>query len=118
VRERPLQYILDERGEPQPTDDLELYARWFEADERRVVRKQTFVLGHPELVSEPVEVTVSTVFLGLDHSWDAGPPVLWETMVFGLPGDEEICERYTSREAAIAGHNRIVAELGGPVVEG
>jgi hypothetical protein len=28
-------------------------------------------------------VRVSTVFLGLDHSWNVGPPVLFETMIFG-----------------------------------
>lgn len=28
-------------------------------------------------------VHVSTVFLGLDHNWDVGPPHLFETMIFG-----------------------------------
>jgi len=33
------------------------------------------------------EVEVSTVFLGLDHAvWD-GPPMLFETMIFGGPHD-------------------------------
>ena len=26
---------------------------------------------------------ISTVFLGLDHSWGDGPPLLFETMIFG-----------------------------------
>lgn len=32
-------------------------------------------------------VTVSTVFLGLDHAFGGGPPLLFETMVFGGPDD-------------------------------
>lgn len=70
-------------------------------------------------------VRVSTVFLGLDHSFGAGPPVLWETMIFG--GDhDEYQERYTSYEDAVEGHARACAiaftekpkrgiKLGGPV---
>lgn len=29
------------------------------------------------------KVLVSTVFLGLDHSWTGGKPLLFETMIFG-----------------------------------
>jgi hypothetical protein len=43
------------------------------------------------------------VFLGLDHNFGQGPPVLWETLVFGTSMDGEM-RRYTSREAAVAGH--------------
>jgi hypothetical protein len=34
-------------------------------------------------------VRVSTVFLGLDHSFDGGRPLLFETMVFGGALDQE-----------------------------
>lgn len=31
-------------------------------------------------------MSISTVFLGIDHNYsNAGPPVLWETMIFGGP---------------------------------
>lgn len=103
-------YILNERGEPEPCGDMMRWAIWFETDERRVVRKQTFMAGEP-----PVEVTVSTVFLGIDHGWGMGAPVLWETMVFGPEGEFQL--RYTSREAAINGHNQVVDGLGGPLLE-
>lgn len=56
---------------------------------------------------------VSTVFLGLDHSYHGNVPVLWETMVFGGKLDLEQ-ERYTSHEDAVAGHKAMmnrVAEL-------
>jgi hypothetical protein len=60
---------------------------------------------------------VSTVWLGLDHGWGDGPPVIFETMVFKTEGadninwDEDICERYSTEEEALAGHERIVASL-------
>lgn len=51
------------------------------------------------------KVCISTVFLGIDHSWgDDEKPVLWETMIFGGKHDD-YQERYTSVEAALAGHN-------------
>ncbi len=53
------------------------------------------------------DVRVSTVFLGLDHSWDEGPPVLWETMIFGGIHDD-YQERYTSYKDARLGHERAV----------
>jgi hypothetical protein len=52
---------------------------------------------------------VSTVWLGLDHRFaDEGPPLIFETMVFGGPLDQEQ-ERYTNEIAALAGHDRWVA---------
>lgn len=33
-------------------------------------------------------VSVSTVFLGLSHNFGDGPPLLFETMIFGGPHDE------------------------------
>lgn len=56
------------------------------------------------------EVEVSTVWLGLDHSFGDGPPLIFETMVFGGPHDQ-YCERWPTKEAAQAGHDRIVAWL-------
>lgn len=59
------------------------------------------------------DVFVSTVFLGMDHGWDRGrpdyQPVLFETMVFGLPDEDEYQERYSTVEEALAGHDRAVA---------
>jgi hypothetical protein len=59
-------------------------------------------------------LSVSTVFLALDHSmFDGEPPVLFETLVFS---DEESGEtgeqrRYTSWAEAEAGHAEVVASL-------
>jgi len=68
-------------------------------DERRIAR-----------TAITPEVYVSTVFLGLDHRYTPeGPPILFETLVFGLSADgDEPQERYTTYEAAEAGHARWV----------
>ncbi len=69
----------------------------------------------PPLKDEIDGYEVSTVFLGLDHSFGDGygaygAPVLWETMIFER-GDgphpidlSEYQERYTSGDDARAGH--------------
>ena len=52
-------------------------------------------------------VHVSTVFLSLNHAFGQGPPVLFETMIFGGPHDD-YQERYTTVEEAREGHRRAV----------
>jgi len=54
--------------------------------------------------------TVSTVFLGLDHRFGAGPPLVFETMVFGgeLDGD---CDRYSTYDEAELGHVNMVNKV-------
>lgn len=49
-------------------------------------------------------VTVSTVFLGIDHSFGLrGLPLFFETMVFGA-GTSDTQERYSTWEEAAVGH--------------
>ncbi len=56
---------------------------------------------------EIADVCVSTVFLGLDHQWGDGPPLIFETMVFG--GEHDECQwRYSTWEEAEAGHANVV----------
>lgn len=52
------------------------------------------------------EVWVSTVWLGLDHNW-TGPPMIFETMVFGGPYHEHM-HRYSTETQALAGHDQMV----------
>lgn len=54
------------------------------------------------------ETWVSTVWLGLDHSWSGGPPLIFETMIFGGPLDQDYQQRYSTVEEARAGHERAV----------
>jgi hypothetical protein len=90
-----MHYILSDDNSVTPVDALE-WSQWFEqADDRRIVGRD-----------KKDDVEVSTVFLGIDHSFGlGGPPILWETMVFGGDHDHEQ-ERYSSREDAVAGHAR------------
>jgi hypothetical protein len=87
-------YKLDEAGEPVPCGDMLEWAAWFaQNDAARVVSRTELPSG----------CTVSTVFLGIDHGFHGGNPVLWETMMFG--GDYDLaCDRYRSRKDAIVGH--------------
>lgn len=87
-------YILAEDDTPVPCDDLLRWEEWMRKDDRRTVAKTTIEgLGQ-----------ISTVFLGIDHDWSFhGPPVLWETMIFGGPHDG-YQDRYTSKAEALAGH--------------
>ena len=92
-------YILDENGEPVLCDDLMSWGGWYvTADKRRVAANR--ING----------IYISTVFLGLDHAFDDGPPVLWETMIFGGSQDQETW-RYTSREAAARNHAAILRRI-------
>jgi hypothetical protein len=100
----PGRYTLDDAGQPVLEPDLITWALWLE----RATRDRSRVIAQDYDEGDPAHVVkVSTVFMGLDHRFgDEGPPVLWESMIFGgvLDGTQE---RYTSRAAAIAGHQRL-----------
>lgn len=59
-------------------------------------------------------IYVSTVWLGLNHGCDSNHPLIFETMVFNGPWNEE-CRRYVSPVEAACGHldavERIAAGL-------
>lgn len=93
-------YVLDADGNPQECGDLATWGKFMEnRDARRVGL-------------EMIEgVKVSTVFLGVDHSWDGPPPLVWESMVFGGPLDQEQ-ERCSGNKAnAIVMHAAMVAKV-------
>ena len=59
-------------------------------------------------VFEKEIIEVSTIFMGLDHNFsNEGPPILFETMVFGGALDQEQA-RYATWEEAEAGHKAMV----------
>lgn len=88
-----MNYILE--GHKPVKTDLIAWANWFSTAERHV---------EDEMIGD---VRVSTVFLGLDHSFGSGRPLLFETMVFGGPLDQEMA-RYTTWEEAEEGHKIMV----------
>jgi hypothetical protein len=104
--------LLPDRTVAQVPDLME-WATWFETADRDVAKTET------ELH------IISTVFLGLDHSFSRkGPPILFETMVFSRdahPCDlfgrtvevhESLdCFRYSSWDDAEAGHRATVSRV-------
>jgi hypothetical protein len=64
-----LNYILVGQT-PVACDDVLVWAEWFETAERRV------------RLTRVGPYQVSTVFLGLDHNWSGGEPILFETMIY------------------------------------
>lgn len=49
------------------------------------------------------DVKISTVFLTIDHQYGDGPPILFETMIFGGEHDQWQ-DRYHTYQEAIVGH--------------
>jgi hypothetical protein len=91
-------YILNDKGEPELCEDVQAWGKWFEETGSRVVARDT--IGESE---------VSTVFLSLDYSLE-GPPLLYQTLVFGGPLADEM-ERYSTREEAEKGHEAMVERV-------
>ena len=94
-------YILDSEGNPIQEDQVLAWGAWFENAERHVGLET--ING----------VKVSTVFLGIDHGWNGGPPVLWETMTFTKRKgsykflEQNLFRRYTTAEEARLSHDYI-----------
>jgi len=83
-------YILNKR-EAVKVKSIEIWIQQFEL-KNRVVEKTT--IG---------DIEISTVFLGIDHSFEDGQPLIFETMISGLP-NEEYCRRYSTWIEAERGH--------------
>ena len=87
--------FYDRKGQPM---DLMEWATAFEDTDRKI--------GDDTINGQQV----STVWLGSHYNYGEGPPLIFETMIFGGPHDQ-YCDRYSTEEAALAGHDQIVAAL-------
>ena len=96
---RPKYYKRD--GTPYEGDGLMAWARDFDDPEPKRVANTTLPNGR----------NVSTVWLGADHQFGGGPPLIFETMVFSSkdddPADNDM-DRYSTEEQAVEGHKRMV----------
>jgi len=111
-------YILDDERQPVECG-LMRWARWMQDEQR-----SKGIVG-----STKTELyRVSTVFLGLDHGWGRGPPVLFETMVFDKQrsivewhdvlvsihksvDEDDFFHRYSTWDEAEAGHKTLVRRI-------
>ena len=98
-----MNYILKD-GVPVLEPDLLTWAKFFEGDDNWRVA-----------ITEIGDVKVSTVFLGVGHSFGGGAPVLFETMIFGGEHDE-YQKRYHTLEEAMIGHEKAVSLAKGEAV--
>jgi len=89
-------YILD--GHVPVRVEMPEWAKWYEFAQRHV-RQDHFG-----------DIYISTVFLGLDHSFGKGPPLLFETLVFGGELNGEM-DRYSTWDEAEAGHDRMIERV-------
>jgi hypothetical protein len=81
-----------------PASSAKEFGEWVETADR--------VVSHTQIA----DIEVSTVFLGIDHQFFAGPPLLFETMVFG--GDlDQTCRRCSTWDEAEAQHEEILSEV-------
>jgi hypothetical protein len=97
---RNVWHRLDENHNVVPCS-LEEWARAYEKEEVRRV-------GYNKMGP----YVVSTVFIGIDHSFGGGPPLWFETMIFSLKTGEARFfsnqTRYTTWEEAVEGHRMVV----------
>jgi hypothetical protein len=90
-------WIIDANHNVRCVDTMEEWTEYFESGTRIIAR------------TGDDHIRVSTVFLGLNHNWKGhGPPILFETMIFGGEHDDYQV-RYATYDEAIAGHQAAVA---------
>lgn len=94
-------YILDGRI-PVPEPDMEKFGRWMWCD-----AAITYRCVNRTNVKKDI---VSTVFIGSNHNFEEGPPILFETKVFGGALHDET-KRYATWKEAELGHINMVKRV-------
>lgn len=80
--------------EGKPIDDVLQWSKLFEDSEyRKIKQEKLWWRGW-----------LSTVFLGLNHNWGEGEPLIFESMLFSRWGSDLDCQRYSTVEEATLGH--------------
>ncbi len=92
-------YTLDDNNDVAPCD-LEEWAKLYGEPYGRQRRRVDSI--------DIDDKHISTVFLGIDHNYFGGKPLLFETMVFNAPGNDIYCERYSTWIEAEEGHKKAI----------
>lgn len=111
-------YILNGH-DPVPEPQIKKWAEWFEHSNRTV--RATIWVTDSKCFAElernpkrpPNSILISTVFLGIDHGWGQKPPILFETMVFGLDGNDEYQTRCATWDEAEVMHEKAIEYVKG-----
>lgn len=93
-----LHYVLEGK-ETRPAKSLKDFGARFERL-NRIVAQET-INGY----------FISTVFLGLDHNFGLGRPILFETMIFNEDGDDEYQVRCSTYDEAVTEHRIAVGKV-------
>jgi hypothetical protein len=106
---RPIFYTLDPITHATTPCDLPTAALQLEEGGESLRRVALTII--PE-----AGVEISTVFLGIDHAFGDGPPLLFESLIYSIDGgdSERDCFRYSSWWEAEEGHWRLVAKYSAP----
>ena len=92
------QYILKNKKVIECSDIRE-WGEWFKKNDKHIAN------------TAKGGIRVSTIFLGSDHNWGSGVPILFETMIFGGKYDQEQW-RYCTWEEAEEGHKKACQLVG------
>lgn len=100
---RPTRYFAPD-GTPIEGDVITSGQTFMRLRQRIGARRQSII------TLERGEIMVSTVYLGIDlgSRRDAGPPIIWETMVFFGTWLDQYMWRYATRGAAMRNHEEVV----------
>jgi hypothetical protein len=98
-------YKLDDENNVVPITTMEDFYFWMGAVrfERKRVGDTYYAYQHDDTLRW---VRVSTVFLGRNQRYGAGPPLVFETMLFDFPPEDEVQYRYSTWKEAELGHKR------------
>lgn len=93
-------YILDENKKIITTENILIWVEWLENS----YKDGTHWIADTRLKN----IHISTVFLGANHNWGEGDPILFETMVFGGWLNREYQVRYSTYDEALDGHSKAI----------
>ncbi|HEC67152.1 MAG TPA: hypothetical protein ENI23_17885 [bacterium] len=102
-------HYYDWKGKPYTGTRKEQVLKWgkdFESKKHKIIKQQTLWWGG----------WVSTVWLGLDHQFGFGKPLIFESMIFFKSWSDLGMDRYSTRRGAFKGHRAMVRKWSNPLV--
>jgi hypothetical protein len=107
----PNWYVLDDNHEPVESD-IDTWSEWRKnAPGAMRVCHSYYSYGNEQFI------WVASDFLGLDHQWGEGPPLLFETMIFEYPPHDNKCWRCSTWAESQKQHARACLEVESWLIE-